>query len=218
VFTGLVEDVGVLARVEERGEARLLRIEQVGFASALEDGESVAINGVCLTVTAHDARGFGVQAVATTLGLTNLGGLAPGARVNLERALQMGTRLGGHLVQGHVDGTGEVLRVEEEGEHLLLDFTLPPAVAAVTLPQGSITLDGVSLTVYDLPAAGVARVSIVPFTREHTNLGERRPGDRVNLEGDLLGKYVSRLAPSGDAPPPPPSRLSLDLLKGWGYE
>jgi len=218
VFTGLVEEVGVLARAEERGDARLMRIEEAGFAALLEAGESVAVNGVCLTVTAHDAAGFEVEAVATTLRLTSLGGLAAGARVNLERALQMGTRLGGHLVQGHVDGTGEVTRVEEEGEHLLLDFTLPPAVAAVTVPQGSITLDGVSLTVYDLPAAGVARVSIVPFTREHTNLGERRTGDQVNLEGDLLGKYVSQLAASRDPTPARPSRLSLDLLKGWGYE
>lgn len=218
MFTGLVESMGTLAAAEQRGDARLLRVEEVPFAAELEPGESVAINGVCLTVTARDAGGFAVEAVATTLERTTLGLLRPGTRVNLERALRVGTRLGGHLVQGHVDGTGEITGVAEDGEHLLLDLTLPAAVAAVTVPQGSITLDGVSLTVYALPAPAVARVSIVPFTRAHTNLGERRVGDGVNLEGDMIGKYVRHQAALPAAAGAPSSRLSLDLLRGWGYE
>jgi riboflavin synthase len=219
VFTGLVEAVGTLERAEPRGDARLLRIAEVPFATELEPGESVAVNGVCLTVTSLGAGSFEAEAVATTLELTTLGSLGAGSRVNLERALRMGARLGGHLVQGHVDGTGEIVRVAEEGEHLLLEFTLPRAVAAVTVPQGSITVDGVSLTVNALPAAGVARVSIVPFTRDHTNLGARRVGEPVNLEGDVVGKYVIGGGASDvEDEAPPPARLTLDLLKGWGYE
>jgi riboflavin synthase len=218
VFTGLVEAVGVLEGAEPRGDARLLRVCEVEFADELELGESVAVNGVCLTVTEIGSRSFAAEAVATTLALTNLGGLEAGERLNLERALRMGTRLGGHLVQGHVDGTGEIVRVAEEGEHLILEVALPPAVAEVTVPQGSITVDGVSLTVLALPGAALARLSIVPFTRAHTNLGDRREGDRVNLEGDMMGKYVAGMTAARTAAPAPPSRLTLDLLKGWGYE
>ncbi len=165
-------------------------------------GDSIAVDGVCLTAVSFTEDSYTVQAVATTLERTTLGDLAPGRRVNLERAVALGTRLGGHLVQGHVDGVGEVLSVVPRDELVLVDFTLPEEVDEVTILHGSITVDGVSLTVNALPAPGTAQVSIIPYTREHTTFAGLRPGARVNLEGDLIGKYVRRLArrPAPDLP------------------
>jgi riboflavin synthase len=193
VFTGIVEEVGVVAAVREVGGGVEMDVRARTVLEGIALGDSIAMDGVCLTATAFDAGGYTVQAVATTLGRTTLGEFAPGRRVNLERAAALGARLGGHLVQGHVDGVGEVVSVTPRGELVLIDFTLPPEVDEVTVLHGSITLNGVSLTVNGLPAPGTAQVSIIPFTWEHTNLADLRPGSRVNLEGDLIGKYVRRL-------------------------
>jgi riboflavin synthase len=179
-------------------------------------GDSVAVDGVCLTATSLLDGAFTVDAVGTTLGRTTLGGWAEGRRVNLERALALGQRLGGHIVQGHVDGVGQVTRVEERGELTLIDFILPDDVAAVTVPHGSITVNGISLTVNALPGPGSCQVSIIPFTREHTNVGGLRPGDAVNLEGDTIGKYVRHLlgmpADAGDG-----AGWRENALRAWGY-
>jgi riboflavin synthase len=161
-------------------------------------------------VTSYDEHGFTVDSIATTLGRTTFGEFEPGRRVNLERAMALGQRLGGHMVQGHVDGVGEVTRIVPREELVLIDFTLPDEVAAVTILHGSITLDGVSLTVNALPEPGTAQVSIIPFTLEHTNLADLRVGDRVNLEGDVIGKYVRQLL--GPAPG------ATDLRAAWGYK
>lgn len=193
MFTGIVEEVGTIAAVRPAGAGVEFDVRARVVLEGIALGDSIAMDGVCLTATALHAGGYTVQAVATTLGRTTLGELAPGRRVNLERAAALGARLGGHLVQGHVDGVGEVLSVAPRGELVLIDFTLPREVDEVTVLHGSITLNGVSLTVNALPAPGVAQVSIIPFTREHTNLADLRPGARVNLEGDLIGKYVRRL-------------------------
>jgi riboflavin synthase len=134
-----------------------------------------------------------VHVVSTTLERTRLGELRPGDRVNLERALRAGDRLGGHLVQGHVDGVGTVLRVATREDARVLDLEVPPEVAAVSVPLGSITVDGVSLTVNAMPSAGTIQISLIPFTLEHTTLADRRPGDRVHLEADTIGKYVKGL-------------------------
>jgi riboflavin synthase len=131
-----------------------------------------------------------VAAIGTTLSRTTLGGLEPGRRVNLELALALGERLGGHLVQGHVDGTGRVEAIEHRDEYVLLDVSLPPEVEEVTVLHGSITIDGVSLTVNALPAPGRAQVALIPYTWEHTNLNRLAEGDAVNLEGDMLGRFV----------------------------
>ena len=193
MFTGIVEEVGVVAAVREVGGGVEMDVRARTVLEGIALGDSIAMDGVCLTATAFDAEGYTVQAVATTLGRTTLGEFAPGRRVNLERAAALGARLGGHLVQGHVDGVGEVVSVVPRGELVLIDFTLPREVDEVTVLHGSITLNGVSLTVNGLPAPGTAQVSIIPFTWEHTNLADLRPGSRVNLEGDLIGKYVRRL-------------------------
>lgn len=190
MFSGIVEEVGRIREVAPLDGGVRLHIAAERVLEGLASGDSVAVAGVCQTVTALDAEGFAVVAIGTTLSRTTLGDLRPGARVNLERALVFGGRIDGHLVQGHVDGVGEVLRVERVGEHRLIDIRMPEVVAEVTVLHGSIAVDGVSLTVNAIPAPGVAQVAIIPYTWEQTTLSELKPGDRVNLEGDMLGKFV----------------------------
>lgn len=193
MFTGIVEEVGRIEAVTPVANGRALRIAARAVVANARAGDSIAVDGVCLTVTRHDPGGFEVEAIGTTLSRTTLGGLAAGAEVNLERALALGDRLGGHLVQGHVDGVGTVSGVRREGEHVLLDVHLPDDVAAVTVLHGSIAISGVSLTVNALPEAGIAQVALIPYTWEHTSLRHLREGDRVNLEGDMIGKFVAHL-------------------------
>lgn len=191
MFTGLIEAVGVVReRNDLEGGARL--VVGAPFADELEAGESVAVDGVCLTTEEPGPESFRVTAVQTTLDRTTLGEVLPGRAVNLERALRAGDRMGGHFVQGHVDAVGEVVGLEREGETVRLRVRLPEGVARTTVPRGSLALDGVSLTVSDLEGR-VAEIALVPHTLEHTALARLEPGDRVNLEADLLGKYVARL-------------------------
>lgn len=152
------------------------------------------MDGACLTVEALEPGAFTVHVIRTSLVRTRFGGYAAGRRVNLERALRVGDRLGGHWVQGHVDGTGEIERVAAVDDARVLEIRVPEDVAAVTIPLGSICVDGVSLTVNAIPAPGVVQISLIPFTLLHTTLGERVPGDTVHLEGDALGKHVRALA------------------------
>ena len=159
----------------------------------LVSGESIAVNGACLTVVASGAGWFAVDAVATTRDRTTLADLQPGDRVNLERALAVGDRLGGHWVLGHVDGVGEVLGLTDRDDARLVDIRVPAEVDDVTVEHGSITIDGVSLTVNAQPEPGVVQVSLIPFTRDHTTLASLAPGTRVHVEGDVLGKFVRRL-------------------------
>ncbi|MEO8479142.1 MAG: riboflavin synthase [Gemmatimonadota bacterium] len=192
MFTGIVERVGVLSRVERMADRLVLEI-----AAPWQDltlGESIAVDGACLTVADIDPGTFTVHVVLTTLERTAFGGLEVGDAVNLERALQLGDRLGGHLVQGHVDGVGRVVSVRDHGETRLIEVEMPAEVASVTIPLGSITMGGVSLTVNALPAPNVVQLSLVPFTLEHTTLGELEAGDPVHLEGDLIGKHVRHQA------------------------
>jgi riboflavin synthase len=159
----------------------------------LEPGESVAVDGACLTVESAGPGGFGVHVVRTTLERTRFGEYAPGQRVNLERALQAGDRLGGHLVQAHVDGVGRVELVTQRDDARLLDLRVPDQVAHGTVLLGSITVDGVSLTVSARPARDLIQISLIPFTLQHTTLADRVAGDRVHLEADAIGKYVAAL-------------------------
>jgi riboflavin synthase len=191
VFTGLITAIGRVSRVQR--DAHGLELTLASPYEGLEPGESVAVDGACLTVQSLDPAGFTVHVVATSLDRTTFGAHAAGRRVNLERALRIGDRLGGHIVQGHVDGIGDVLSVTERDDTRLLDLRVPTGVARVTVPLGSITVDGVSLTVNAMPAPDVIQIALIPFTLQHTNLAERRAGDRVHVEGDALGKYVNGL-------------------------
>jgi riboflavin synthase len=191
MFTGLVSQIGTVQR-QTRG-ARGLDLTINCSYSDLELGESISVDGACLTVQALHNQGFSVEVVGTSLERTRFGQYQTGQRVNLERALRVGDRFGGHLVQGHVDGIGVVERVEQRGDARLLDIRVPPEVGRLALPLGSIAVDGVSLTVNAKPERGVVQISLIPFTLEHTTLGERAVNDRVHLEADLIGKYVRAL-------------------------
>jgi len=195
MFTGIVDAVGRLEAVKNGlNEGVELRIK--ASYKGVKKGESVAVNGACLTVERVVKGGFTVHAVTTTLGRTLIGEWAKGRQVNLERALRAGDRFGGHFVQGHVDGVGTVERVTPEDDALLLDIRMPADVTETTVLHGAITVDGVSLTVNALPAPGVVQVSLVPFTRAHTTLGRVAAGERVHVEADVLGKYVRQLCRS----------------------
>jgi len=188
MFTGIVTAIGRVVGAHPAGGGIELAIEAPYDDLTL--GESVAVDGACLTVQDVGRGRFGVHVIATSLDRTRINRYQPGRRVNLERALKVGDRLGGHLVQGHVDGAGVVARVEDRADARLVDIRVPPEVGAVSVPLGSITVDGVSLTVNAIPEPAVIQVSLIPFTLQHTTLGERVPGDEVHLEGDAIGKYV----------------------------
>ena len=191
MFTGLVDDVGIIERVERTPAGRELRVSS--RYAGLAEGESVAVNGACLTVRELGAGWFSVGAVVTTLDRTTIGDWAVGRRVNLERAMRLGDRLGGHLVQGHVDDVGVVDEVRRRDDALLVDVRLPADLEPLMVPHGSVAIDGVSLTVNALPAPGILQLSLIEFTCRHTTLGELRAGHRVHVEADMVGKYVRQL-------------------------
>ncbi|MFQ5678624.1 MAG: riboflavin synthase [Gemmatimonadota bacterium] len=193
MFAGLVEAVGTVTETAPLEGGLSLRVASPELASELAEGESVAVDGVCQTVTARDEEGFRFQAVRTTLSRTTLAEFRPGREVNLERALRAGDRIGGHFVQGHVDAVGEVREMERVGETVFLRISLPEAVEKLTAERGSLAVDGVSLTVSRL-AGGVAEVAIIPYTWSHTALPRLGSGDRVNLEADLIARYLERIA------------------------
>lgn len=192
MFTGLVDDTGTITSVADTAAGREFRVA-CGYRD-LQDGESIACNGACLTVREHGEGWFTVAAVVTTLGRTTVDAWAVGDRLNLERAMRIGDRLGGHLVQGHVDGVAEVVRVEQVGDARLVELALPGGLAELMVPHGSITVDGVSLTVNGLPAPDRVELSLIEYTLRHTTLGALMVGSRVHVEGDIIGKYVRRLA------------------------
>src|SRR6266852_6716869 len=197
MFTGIVSAVGRIESVSPNGgsgkgdRGRVLRIQAP--YRGLKKGESIAVNGACLTVERALPGGFTVHVVETTEGRTLFGEYAAGRPVNLERALRATDRLGGHIVQGHVDGVAVVQRVEQRGDAWVYDLRVPDAVREVSIPHGAITVDGVSLTLNELPGKDLVQISLIPFTREHTTLGTLGVGDRVHVEGDVLGKYVRQL-------------------------
>jgi riboflavin synthase len=191
VFTGLIEDVGTVEAVERTGDgARLHIATQLGDELAL--GDSIAVNGCCLTATAVAGDHFETEAMNQTLEVTALGGVEQGNRLNLELAMQATDRLGGHIVQGHVDGVGAVSSVADDGFARRVRVDLPTQLLRYVVDKGSITLNGVSLTVADLGDSW-AEVSLIPETLERTNLGEAQPGSKLNVECDIVAKYVERL-------------------------
>jgi riboflavin synthase len=191
MFTGLIEEVGTILSVSNGLAGRELMIRS-GF-TGLADGESIAVNGVCLTVRQQENDSFTVGAVETTLGRTTIGSWSTGQRVNLERAMVVGARLGGHIVAGHVDGVGTVKSIDQQGDARLIALALPEEVMELSVLHGSITVDGVSLTVNALPPDGTLQLSLIEYTLRNTTLEGLKVGDQVNVESDLIGKYVQRL-------------------------
>ena len=191
MFTGLVETTGRVRSLERLGEQARLSLE-IPFAKELEMGESVAVNGCCLTVAGMDETGATFDLLAQTLAVTSLGDLDLGSTVNLERALRAGDRFGGHFVQGHVDDTGTVVRIEARGQDHVFDVSLPPGIERLCIDKGSLCVDGISLTIAEL-TPGEARFWITPHTYAATHLPWLKAGARVNLEADLLAKHVAKL-------------------------
>jgi len=191
MFTGLIEDLGSVEAIDRAEDGARLRIS-TSLASEIREGDSIAVNGCCLTATAVDAGSFETEAMNQTLQVTALGSVTDGARVNLELAMKAGERLGGHIVQGHVDGVGTVASTEDDGFARRIRVELPPELLRYVVDKGSITLSGVSLTVADLGDSW-AEVSLIPETLERTNLDDLASGDRLNVECDVIAKYVERL-------------------------
>ena len=192
MFTGIVEELGTVAAIEHGADSAVLRIDGPLVVSDATHGASISVNGVCLTVTEHDASGFTVDVMAETLARSSLGALAPGDRVNLERAMPADGRFGGHVVQGHVDGASTILERVPGDRWEVVRFSLPADLARYVVEKGSITVDGVSLTVVEAGEASFT-VSLIPETLARTTLGSRRPGDLVNLEADVIAKHVEKL-------------------------
>lgn len=216
MFTGLVQQVGRWLGAERRGGGAVARVACAPWPDGpLAPGESVAVQGCCLTVVAATAEGFEADLLDETLRVTALGALRPGAAANLERALRPSDRLGGHIVQGHVDATAEVVAVEPAGRDVRMRLACAGAEARYVVYKGSVALDGVSLTVSAVPAPGLFEVNLIPTTLAATSLRDRRPGDRVNLETDVLGRYVDALlaAPAANAAKP----VTMDLLRRAGF-
>ncbi len=191
MFTGLIQDVGAVELVDSGAGGARMRIA-TSLASEVEPGDSVAVNGACLTATSVDGDGFETEAMNQTLEVTALGRLETGAKVNLELAMQASDRLGGHIVQGHVDGVGEVVSIEGDGFARRLRVGLGPELLRYAIDKGSVTLDGVSLTIAGLGEKWI-EVSLIPETLERTTLGESAPGRKLNVESDVVAKYVERL-------------------------
>lgn len=191
MFTGLIDDVGTIERVAETPAG--LEFTIACRYTDLADGESIAVQGACLTVREQTPHHMVVAAVETTLGRTALSDWRVGTRVNLERSLRVGDRLGGHIVQGHVDAVATVADVVRSGDALLIDIALPPDLTPLMVPHGSVAVDGVSLTVNDLPREHVLQVSLIEYTLRHTTLGDLRVGARVHIEADVMGKYARQL-------------------------
>jgi riboflavin synthase len=198
MFTGIVEELGTVTAIERGAESAVLRIEGPLVVSDAVHGASIAVNGVCLTVTQHDASGFAVDVMAETLRRSSLGALRPGDRVNLERAMPATGRFGGHIVQGHVDGTGTITARTPGDRWETVEISLPGELSRYVVEKGSITVDGVSLTVSGV-GGSTFTVSLIPTTLDLTTLGRKGVGDPVNLEVDVLAKYVEKMV-GADAP------------------
>jgi riboflavin synthase len=194
MFTGIVEGTGKILAIEERPGGRLLKIDASVLGGNLKIGSSVAVSGCCTTVIATDGNSFSTELMEVTLQKTNLGDLREGSRVNLERPMKLGDELGGHMVQGHVDGVGVISKVTTLDSSHLVEITLPPALVKYVVATGSVSANGVSMTVAEIQADRLT-LGVIPHTWEVTNFGEFRPGVRVNLEVDLIGKYIEKLLP-----------------------
>lgn len=211
MFTGIIEEMGLVRGLRRNGDAARLVLSAAKVLDGTLLGDSISVNGVCLTVVDMSADGFSADVAAETLRVTNLSELAVGDRVNLERALKLSARIGGHLVSGHVDGVGRIREKREEGNGWRITFDAPQDVLRYVIKKGSIAVDGISLTVADLDHKGFS-VAMIPHTAKLTTLGFKSVRDTVNLEADLIGKYVERLI-GGRAE----GGVNLDLLKKTGF-
>lgn len=215
MFTGIIEEIGTLKARKDGAKSSTLTIEAKKVLEDTRIGDSIATNGVCLTVTGLHGNSFDADVMAETIRRTNLGELKPGSRLNLERALSLNTRLGGHIVSGHIDGTGIIKSYEKEDNAVWITVEASGKILHYIIEKGSITIDGVSLTVAYVDDS-VFKVSIIPHTASETILLSKKPGDLVNLENDIIGKYVEKLLKPAE-PEVKKDSLSMDFLSQHGF-
>jgi riboflavin synthase len=215
MFTGIVEEMGAVTAMEKTLAGTRLTILASTVLGDLKLGDSVSVNGTCLTVVTKDERNFSVEVSPETLSVTTLGHLTAGAPVNLERAMKLNERIGGHLVAGHVDGVGTIRHRHQEGNAIFFTIEAPHELLRYCVVKGSVTVDGISLTINDVTDKGFS-VAIIPHTAKVTTLGLKQPGDTVNLESDLIGKYVERLLQERDQLPRTTPVIDMDFLKKRG--
>ena len=213
MFTGIIEDTGRVSRIEHRGQGMRLILKLPPHLTEVQLGDSINVNGACLTVVLKKGQEIELDLSLETLQKTALRELKEGDQVNLERALRLTDRLGGHIVTGHVDGIGDIVEKKEERDFLRLTIRIPESVSRYVVEKGSITIDGISLTVNEY-RGGEIEVTLIPYTIEKTTLRQKRAGDRVNLEGDILGKYVEKFMNRGDRRP---EQVGLSFLKEHGF-
>jgi riboflavin synthase len=213
MFTGIIEDKGKVLRVEYRGHEKRLTIELPTHLTEVQLGDSININGVCLTIVQKQRKSIELDLSQETLQKTLLGELKEGSQVNLERALKLTDRLGGHIVTGHIDGIGVIVGKRKEKDFLQLEIRIPESVSRYVVQKGSIAIDGISLTVNEF-LGGEIRITLIPYTIEKTTLLYKNEGDRVNIEADILGKYVEKLL---DRENKKPGEVDISFLKEYGF-
>lgn len=216
MFTGIIEELGCVKSIRKGAASAVLCIEAPSILADTRIGDSIATNGVCLTVTSNDGNSFTADVMHETLRRSSLGQLVAGSKVNLERAMALGERFGGHIVSGHIDGTGKILRIERDDNAYWYSVSAPQSILRLIIEKGSVAIDGISLTVAAVERDSF-KVSVIPHTRAVTNLGSKKPGDTVNLENDIIGKYVEALMRKEEHKPNEPSGLSLDYLAANGF-
>ena len=218
MFTGIVEEVGTIARIQRGQRSCVLTVNCSLVLEGTAVGDSIAVNGVCLTVTSFSGRAFSADVMAETMNRSGLGQLSPGSRVNLERAMPADGRFGGHIVSGHIDGTGTIRAVTQDDIAVWYTVEAAPSILRYVVEKGSIAMDGISLTVAAVDADSF-RVSVIPHTQAVTALRGKGPGDRLNLECDLIGKYVEKLLQPAPAEEKKPAegRLTEAFLREYGY-
>lgn len=214
MFTGIIEEIGKIKSKNGTSSGYRLVIEADLIFDGLKPGDSVSVNGVCLTADAIDGKTFAADVMPETMISSSLGSLSPGSRINLERAMALGGRFGGHIVSGHIDGTGTISKVINDGNAVRIRVETGSGLLRYIIKKGSIAIDGISLTVTDVDSSGFG-VSIIPHTGSGTVLLEKKPGDTVNLENDIVGKYVERFMKTGDEPKK--SAITLEFLEEYGF-
>lgn len=214
MFTGIIEEVGKIAQIKKQGEFAVVTINASRVLEDVHLGDSIAVNGVCLTVTSFTSSQFTADVMSETLKRTSLGELQPSSPVNLERAMATNGRFGGHIVSGHIDGTGEVAEITPADNSVWYRIKTSPKLLRYIIEKGSITIDGISLTVVDVNDESF-RVSIIPQTIKETNLGSKKIGSIVNLENDIVGKYIEQFLTKKE--PAPETKLTMDFLKNAGF-
>lgn len=214
MFTGIIEEVGKIAQIKKQGEFAVVTINASRVLEDVHLGDSIAVNGVCLTVTSFTSSQFTADVMSETLKRTSLGELQPSSPVNLERAMAANGRFGGHIVSGHIDGKGEVAEITPADNSVWYRIKTSPKLLRYIIEKGSITIDGISLTVVDVNEESF-RVSIIPHTIKETNLGSKKIGSIVNLENDIVGKYIEQFLTKKE--PAPETKLTMDFLKNAGF-